>query len=1024
MAKQRADILLDRLDVSVADHMAPGSVARAIMNLCPLGPVGNHYWSPVNLYESVNDVLTGVLSIGMQVRQRYGALADPEDPNASLERVIAVTADKVYLLDPLQTDENGKWKHKEVYTFAYLDESRRAQFCQIGENTFIATSRGGGLGKPDELLVLIDDKVFPYVLPEPPIVAATFADSGDDKGLEAGTNFSVRVAWLFKDGSIGPAERPVVYGGMTAESNELTFEIVGSASLPAWWMDLISGVAVFLAEVPTENKLTPAWFGNPHFHVATIPGTNVGASVKWKDKKASILSYPRLEDDNMALHNPRAAACMSYNKQLILGDVAYDLYRPSAAHNVFRGDHGTGTHQIRFGVTLKTMNGTVERIGPALQLLDAEILLANGAFIYPDRRAVEVRAYVLDGATWYLKQAWKMSPTPWGNMAWADTGITIDTSTHTSEPMPDVAEVNGRLDHDVNRMLTSDVYQPFSFPAARAQYIGNGPLDGIVGFATNALPISEGQFGDYPLYVLGRESVHMGRVGDTTAWAGFEVVSKRGCVGRMAFCNVDNVIAFASRDGIWLLSPGLENEPVSAPLHYNNNDSDFFACLGHLVALGFYNDRTRGRRELWVSSGKITFAYSFMHQRWFLMDRQRVAYCLYNNVLLGASGSDGAAADGTLPAGVIYNEGVLSDPVRYYVRTARQYFNAHGFYKRLKWLGIRQRNRLDTLYWRIVDLQENGLGMQVARGVLTDSMEDIHRIQVGMLREPYFEVWGEGVPGQGFEGFSLEYEIRHRHRPSVLRPVDWNPGDPYSFNLVEIPWDCVDGFDWDVIANRPPYFVLDDVLWLPIFDAPYCEFDDVTAFGQNVEPWFAWTDEVLQETQWNVIEIAPGEEDTAPYCEFDDVTVAGNAKPYFVLDEVTAQLPEPGSGDPGAPNVPPTISGPDNVVLYTDSTQTVEYLIEDPDGQLEYVSIHTDRRYDLDLVQVFGSDDGVAWQQLPVIHPDFGSYHNTTHGWKMKKVMVRLRGSLMGVGTFRFTIQANDDAFATTLKEVTVTINV
>src|SRR5690606_9676924 len=125
------------------------------------------------------------------------------------------------------------------------------------------------------------------------------------------------------------------------------------------------------------------------------------------------------------------------------------------------------------------------------------------------------------------------------------------------------------------------------------------------------------------------------------AWSSVKPVSKRGCVSRYGFTNIDTAVAFASSDGVWMLRPQLDGDPISKPLHYNNAvANDLFGCLTAGAALGYYNDKSRGRRELWVSTGVLTFSYAFAYDRWSILDRGRTAYCDFDNVLLGVNLDD------------------------------------------------------------------------------------------------------------------------------------------------------------------------------------------------------------------------------------------------------------------------------------------------------------------------------------------------------------------------------------------------
>ena len=243
--------------------------------------------------------------------------------------------------------------------------------------------------------------------------------------------------------------------------------------------------------------------------------------------------------------------------------------------------------------------------------------------------------------------------------------------------------------------------------------------------------------------------------------------------------------------------------------------------------------------------------------------------------------------------------------------------------------------------------------------------------------------------------------------------------DPNVIQPSEVPWDCVNGIA--DVWNRPPYFVLEDIQWLPRrSEPPYCDFENV--YVGNEPPWWAWTDEDLAATQWNVLEIELAPPGTPPYCEFDDIVVnTSNRRPYFELVEVRARVPEPGSGDPGSPNLKPTIEGPATAYLTPTSSANLEYLITDLDDKLTHIEVLS-FQIDLGSIYTYGSNDGVEWNFLPTTKAGPGVYYNATPGYKMKRVLIGLSGAMIPIGTRQIELRATDTAGETTIIHVEVTV--
>ena len=1052
-----AHIPFDQLDVSVADHDAPDGTLRAVVGLVPMGPEGNPYWSPAELQMAVSD-LTDVCSLGAQVRQTFGALADlAGDPNQTLERMIAVTAGGVWILDPGQIDVDGHYAKKQVYTFSAVDNNRRCQFAQIGDVTFMAVSSGLGIGKPDELLLLVDDQVIPFDLPALPSMAVATTGSASptaQEALERGT-YQVRYAWRFRDGTTGPPSRPYLLhvGENDALPDpdtwryRLTFSIDAlTEAIPAYWTDLISGVDVFLSKrVDLARKYSDEAINTPVFNVATVAGVDVGAATSWSDTIEQIpTAYDALDDENLLHHQIRAAACYSYNKRLILGDVSYDYYTPQTEDFIVQPPEGTGTdYYLMLGFEIRTAGGTITRYTNPLGFSAAgaaAVEFVDGILAYCDRRAERCRFYVstdygttaggdVDAATWGelftgagVVGITRLRP-GFGNFAYSSVvGITFDMTSPAAAVQLPVTSARSKKDHDVNRMLTSGVYQPFEILARRAAYVGNGPSDGIVGFASNALPISEGQFGDFPLYVLGQESVSMGRVGSgDVAWMGFDVVAKRGCVGRQAFTNIDQAIAFVSRDGVWMLYPSIDDAPLSAPLHYHNGATDFFGCLSYRVSCGFYNDKARGRRELWVASGKLVFGYSFQHRRWFILDRIRKAFLQHGGLLYGATGDPG---DGST-FGELMNDGADAETASfYYVRTARLYFGAVGILKRLRRVMIRQRQRLDSMTLRLVDLTAEGYGRQMLRATFDQYGLDHKAIQAGMVYEPYAEIYGYGRPGQGLEGLGFDFQPRLAHRPRPALPVRIEDDDPYSFQLVEIPWSCQAGFDEAVIQNRRPYLIFADVeASIDEENPPEALFEDVYVRLTNTAPYFDEATDPDQVMLWTegVSIPAAKEPNSAPVADFENVDVefAANRAPTLTLDDVTAEIADP--------NTLPTVTGstvpPAVMELNVGEAYLLNFDVEDLEGPNLNVYVLCDGTAAAPFVptavyvRALAADGTFDGGNLPVYRYTVTGYdrafYNVTQGKKKKRVMVDWQPTVRGV--YLLTINGDDETGTTSV---------
>lgn len=104
-----------------------------------------------------------------------------------------------------------------------------------------------------------------------------------------------------------------------------------------------------------------------------------------------------------------------------------------------------------------------------------------------------------------------------------------------------------------NTMKVSAVDNPFLFPAKSTYAPSRGE---IVSFSSNAFELSQGKFGEHPLFVFCKDGIWAMAVdaSGTVAYSAAYPVSKEICVNPYTVCNVGGGVVFASDRGVMLLS--------------------------------------------------------------------------------------------------------------------------------------------------------------------------------------------------------------------------------------------------------------------------------------------------------------------------------------------------------------------------------------------------------------------------------------------------------------------------------------
>lgn len=119
-----------------------------------------------------------------------------------------------------------------------------------------------------------------------------------------------------------------------------------------------------------------------------------------------------------------------------------------------------------------------------------------------------------------------------------------------------------------NKIYTSEVGNPFYFPLTGINTVGNGK---IVGMACAAKPLSEGQFGQFPLYVFTTDGIWSLETSGTGAYTTKQPLSRDICIGSDSITPIDSAVLFATDGGVMMLQ-GSSVKCISDAL---NEDSRF-----------------------------------------------------------------------------------------------------------------------------------------------------------------------------------------------------------------------------------------------------------------------------------------------------------------------------------------------------------------------------------------------------------------------------------------------------------------
>lgn len=102
-----------------------------------------------------------------------------------------------------------------------------------------------------------------------------------------------------------------------------------------------------------------------------------------------------------------------------------------------------------------------------------------------------------------------------------------------------------------NKIYTSEISNPFYFPVLGINTVGTGD---ILGISTAAKALSEGQFGQFPLYAFTSEGVWALEVSSTGTYSTKQPITRDVVLGKNSITQIDSAVLFATDRGIMLLS--------------------------------------------------------------------------------------------------------------------------------------------------------------------------------------------------------------------------------------------------------------------------------------------------------------------------------------------------------------------------------------------------------------------------------------------------------------------------------------
>ena len=310
----------------------------------------------------------------------------------------------------------------------------------------------------------------------------------------------------------------------------------------------------------TEPELDSIFYKIKTLRIDELPSYASGFNRLKLSKVLSVLDVQEVMTDDYHTHDILVpGGAYAYNERINLYGIERSvIFDQNPASFLEYFDENNDTRNVTAYVRIETPDGDKWIASDATTMIASTIGNIR-YFFYPDTHAKEVRLIYNAGSI--LSPIWigytlelKQHPNLNGAYWYSEDASVLGTVT-----IPTVGEA---IFHELNKVYTSEVGNPFYFPIGGINTIGTGK---IIALASNVRAISQGQFGEYPLYVFTDSGIWMMEVDDKGLYKAKQPMSLDVIKPGSKVTSVDNAVAYVIERGLMLVS-GSETRCISEVL--------------------------------------------------------------------------------------------------------------------------------------------------------------------------------------------------------------------------------------------------------------------------------------------------------------------------------------------------------------------------------------------------------------------------------------------------------------------------
>lgn len=326
-------------------------------------------------------------------------------------------------------------------------------------------------------------------------------------------------------------------------------------------------------------------------------------------------------DDNEGYFFPY---CLMKQYSLLTSTKEYvGLYRSVLDRNIRSTNYDDPEVTTKYGMLLKNSNGTnSEFLSQQLKVKETERRYLPLYYSYPatggtkfcfygknyDKKTTEGTILMEDSEVMTISKYFFKSADDMKLNQWDEEKDTFPANKNQFITYP-------------NLIKESEVNAPFIFKDGNSATCGNGR---ILAVGTNAQPVSQGQFGAYPIYAFCTDGVYAISIGSDGTLQGCSPFSQDIIVGSNALTQITREIAFTTASGIYMIGGGERQLllPLDDTYDFNTGNTAIWTPVATHMSNMNQTFATPIALKRYVTDEQTRMAFDYAHSRLLVFNPQ------------------------------------------------------------------------------------------------------------------------------------------------------------------------------------------------------------------------------------------------------------------------------------------------------------------------------------------------------------------------------------------------------------------